>query len=402
MVRDAFQKVKKNQGSAGVDKVSIADFEQKLDKHLYKIWNRLTSGSYMPPPVREAEMPKKDGTMRKLGIPTVADRVAQQVVKSYLEPRLELVFHTSSYGYRPKRSAHQAIEAVRKNVRGHSWVLDMDIKSFFDEVDHGLLMKAVTKHVEEPWARMYVKRWLEMPIEDKKGRLHQKQGKGTPQGGVISPLLANLFLHYVLDKWLDKHYPQIAFVRYADDVIMHCRTEGEANALYEAAKARMQACKLRVHEGKTKIVYCQDYRREKKARPQKFDFLGFSFQPRPMRSKRPGGGWFLGYDCAISISSKKKIVATLRAFKFHKWSTATIEELAKVLNPKIGGWVNYFDKFGKNELSRVFRVFHNRLVRWVLNRYKSLKGSIKRAYRYLRQLRDAKPLFYHWKKGYNL
>ncbi len=400
MVWEAYRKVKSNKGSAGVDGVSLAEFEQSLEKHLYKIWNRLTSGSYFPPAVREAEISKRDGRIRKLGIPTVSDRIAQQVVKGYLEPRLEEIFHDSSYGYRPKRSAHHAIEAVRTNVRKYAWVIDMDIRGFFDEMDHELLMKAVEKHAEEKWVRMYIRRWLEMPVEDMEGRLHPKEGKGTPQGGVISPLLANLFLHYALDMWLDKNCPQTAFARYADDVIVHCHSEREAQYLLGRIKERLGQCKLELHAGKTKIVYCQDYRRPKLNKPKKFDFLGFSFQPRPMRSKRPEGGYFLGYDCAISISSKKRIVAELRALKFHKWSSATIEVLAKTINPKLAGWVNYFGKFGKNELMRVFRIFHIRLVRWVLNRYKSLNGSIKSAYRYLKQLRDAYPIFYHWKKGF--
>lgn len=400
MVWKAYQKVKSNRGSAGVDQVSLKEFQEDLDKNLYKIWNRLSSGSYFPPPVREVEIPKKDGRKRKLGIPTVCDRIGQQVVKNYLEPRLEKVFHDNSYGYRPLKSAHQAIEAVRKNVRNYAWVLDMDIKSFFDEVDHALLMKALDRHVEEKWVKMYVKRWLEMPVQEKTGHLRRKEGRGTPQGGVISPLLANLFLHYVLDQWLKIHYPGISFVRYADDVIIHCRTEAEAKYILEVVKSRLQACNLRLHEGKTKIVYCQDYRREKKHYRKKFDFLGFSFQPRSMKSKRDEGGMFLGYDCAVSTESKKKILAEIRATRFHRWSTATMEDLAYLLNPKLRGWVNYYGKYGRDALSRVFRVFHNRLVKWVLNRYKSLKGSIKRAYAYLKQVQKGNPIFYHWKKGF--
>jgi len=400
MVWEAYAKVRSNKGSGGVDKVSMSEFDMQLYKHLYKVWNRLTSGSYFPPPVREVEISKKDGGVRKLGIPTIADRVAQQVVKSYLEARLEAIFDESSYGYRPKRSAHQAIEEVRNNVRKYAWVIDMDIKGFFDEMDHELLMRAVEKHAEERWVRMYVKRWLEMPVMDRKGQLHEKEGKGTPQGGVISPLLANLFLHYALDKWLRKHHPHISFVRYADDVIIHCHSEREAQDMLEVIKRRLKQCKLEVHEKKTKIVYCQDYKRARMNKPKKFDFLGFSFRPRSFRSKQKGGRFFLGYDCAISIGSRKRILSELRGLKFHRWSTVTIEDLAKQLNPKLSGWVNYFGKFGKYEFARVLRKFHRRLVRWALNRYKSLKGSIKSAYKYLRQLRDSYPIFYHWRKGF--
>ena len=400
MVWKAYRKVKSNRGSAGVDRVSMSAFDKDLDHQLYKIWNRLSSGSYFPPPVREVEIPKKDGRTRKLGIPTVGDRIAQQVIKSYIEPVLEAVFHESSYGYRPLRSAHHALKAVRENVRGYAWVVDMDIKSFFDEVDHELLLSGLERHVEEGWVKLYVRRWLESPVEERSGRLRKRPGRGTPQGGVISPLLANLFLHYALDQWMSAKHPGVPFVRYADDVIVHCNSESESRAILESIRGRLEACKLRLHEGKTQLVYCQDYRREKKHYKKKFDFLGFSFQPRPYKSQR-GGGMFLGYGCAISASSKKRILSEIRGTNFHRCSTSTIEDVSQMLNPKLSGWVNYFGEFGKQELQRVFRKFHQRLVKWLLKRYKSLKGSIKRGYAYLKQLqRGNSGLFYHWKKGY--
>ena len=240
MVWNAYKKVKRNGGSAGIDKIGLEDFQNELSKHLYKIWNRLSSGSYFPPAVKEVSIPKGDGRERKLGIPTVSDRIAQEVIKNYLEPRLERVFSENSYGYRPLKSAHQAVEAVRENVRNYAWVVDMDIKSFFDEVDHELIMKALDCHVEERWVKVYIKRWLEAPVEEKTGERKMKAGRGTPQGGVISPLLANLFLHYVLDKWLEKYHPSVRFVRYADDIILHCQTEGEAEIILEAVKERLK------------------------------------------------------------------------------------------------------------------------------------------------------------------
>lgn len=399
MVLKAYWKVKENRGSTGVDKVSLEEFHNDLTKNVYKIWNRLTSGSYFPPSVREVAIPKKDGSERKLGIPTVSDRIAQQVIKNYLEPRLEVEFHENSYGYRPLKSAHQAVEEVQKNVRNYAWVLDMDIKSFFDEVDHELMMKALDKHVEEKWLKMYVIRWLKATVETKTGELIHREGKGTPQGGVISPLLANLYLHYVLDKWLEKNHKGIRFVRYADDVIIHCRSEEETKTILESVKIRLGACGLRLHEQKTKIVYCQDYRREKKDFPKKFDFLGFSFQPVSKKSHR--GGMFLGYNCVISTSSKKRIVQELKQAKIHRWSGQTIEEIASYLSPKIRGWVNYYGKFCRNDLQRVFRVLHFRLMKWVLNKYKVFGRSIRKSYTYLIQLHTHRPeLFYHWKKGY--
>ena len=241
MVWEAYKKVKANKGSAGVDSVSMEDFDADRSKHLYKLWNRMASGSYFPPPVKEVEITKKDGGIRKLGIPTISDRVGQMVVKEYIEPRMEKIFSPNSYGYRPKKNAHQAIESVRKNCRKIDWVIDLDIKGFFDNIDHNKLMQAVEKHVSENWVRLYIKRWLKMPVLTKSGELVEKQGKGTPQGGVISPLLANLFLHYALDKWLDKTDKAVKYARYADDAILHCYSKAHAERTLNAVKARKSA-----------------------------------------------------------------------------------------------------------------------------------------------------------------
>lgn len=311
MVKAAYRKVRKNQGSAGVDKESLEAFRENELDNLYKLWNRMSSGSYFPKPVRSVAIPKAGGKKRELGIPTVNDRIAQQVVKDYLEPRLETEFMAESYGYRPLKSAHDAVEAVRVHVRDYMWVLDLDIKSFFDEVDHELLMKAVERHVPEKWVQLYIRRWLESPVQHGDGTLVAKAGRGTPQGGVISPLLANLFLHYVLDKWLSKHYPLLAFVRYADDVVVHCRTEAEAHEVLQSIRTRLSEGKLRLNEDKTKIVYCQDYRRSKrKDYAKKFDFLGFTFKPQSIESKQ--GGRFLGYGCSISQQSETRIMQSWR------------------------------------------------------------------------------------------
>ena len=399
MVWLAYKKVKSNQGSAGVDKVSLIQYQEDLLNNLYKLWNRLSSGSYFPPSVREVLIPKQNGKKRKLGIPTVEDRIAQQVMKSYLEPRLEIVFQSNSYGYRPMKSAHQAVEAVRKNVRNYGWVLDMDIKSFFDEVDHGLLMKGLSCHVEEKWVKMYVKRWLEAPVRESDGHLRTKEGKGTPQGGVISPLLANLYLHYTLDEWLRRHYKQVPFVRYADDVILHCSSEAEAKAVLSSIRTRLQECGLRLNEDKTQIVYCQDYRRQKKDYRKKFDFLGFRFQPRSIRSEN--GGMFLGFGCAISPVARKRIAMKWRELKFHKWTTTTLVQIANEVNPILRGIIHYYGRFGRWELEKVFRVLHFRLAKWVLNKYKRFGRSYAKAYGWLHKVRKDFPnLFYHWAIGY--
>ena len=228
MVWESYKKVRKNKGAAGIDDETITMYEERLEDNLYILWNRMSSGSYFPPPVLEVEIPKSDGRKRKLGIPTVNDRVAQQIIKSYLEPRFEAQFSQQSYGYRPLKSAHHAVEQVRKNIRIYHWVIDMDISSFFDKMSHELLMKAIDRHVEEKWVKMYITRWLTAPIEDRKGDRCLRNGEGTPQGGVISPLLANLFLHYAFDRWLEKTYPKLSFVRYADDIIVHCNNQTEA------------------------------------------------------------------------------------------------------------------------------------------------------------------------------
>lgn len=396
MVKAAYRKVKSNQGVAGVDNVGLEEFQADLLNNLYKLWNRLSSGSYFPKPVREVSIPKANGSKRKLGIPVVSDRIAQEVVKAYLEPRLEAEFHNNSYGYRPLKSAHDAIDAVRENVRNYAWVIDIDIKSFFDEVDHELLMKAIDCHVEEKWVKMYIKRWLEVPSQAQDGTLIAKEGKGTPQGGVISPLLSNLYLHYTLDKWLEKHYPQIAFVRYADDVIVHCNNENEAKQILEAISQRLQECKLRLNEEKTKLVYCQDYRRkEKKAYKKKFDFLGFTFKPHSTASKQ--GGMFLGFDCAISQIAQTRIVSDWKKSNFHRQSALTIQEIAAEVNPQMIGIIRYYGKYKKWALQKLIRRFHFRLAKWVLNKYKRFRGSYNKAYKWLAEIKRSYPsMFYHW------
>lgn len=398
MVKAAYRKVKSNHGAAGIDKESLEMFQADLLNNLYVLWNRLSSGSYFLQPLRSVSIPKSDGKQRRLGIPTVSDRIAQQVIKSYVEPRLEAQFDKNSYGYRPLKSAHQAIAAVQENVRQYAWVLDMDIKSFFDEVDHELLLKALDRHVPEKWVKLYIRRWLETPIMQGDGTLIPKQGKGTPQGGVISPLLANLFLHYVLDKWITKHYPGVAFVRYADDVIVHCPTEAKAKELLEAIRSRLAECKLGLNEAKTKLVYCQDYRRvKKKSFGKKFDFLGFTFKPCSVVSKRVGNSMFLGYGCAISQSAQTRIVQGWAKQNWHRRSTLTIQEIAAQVNPQMTGIIRYYGKFGMWALNRLMWHFEFRLVKWVLNKYRKFKNSQTKAYQWIKELKRNYPtMFYYW------
>ena len=397
----AYKKVRFNDGSAGVDQLSMDEFDANRSKHLYKLWNRMASGSYFPPPVKEVEIPKKDGKLRRLGIPTISDRVAQMVVKDYLAPRFEKVFSPHSYGYRPNKNAHQALESVRMNCRKLDWVIDLDIKGYFDNIDHGKLLLAIEKHVGERWCVMYIKRWLQMPVQRKSGELIQKQGKGTPQGGVISPLLANLFLHYAMDKWLEQAHPAVSYVRYADDAILHCRSKQQADYVLRDLRQRMLDCGLELHPEKTKIVYCKDYRRQGKYPRVKFDFLGYSFQPRTTKSKKTGN-LFLGFDCAISISSKKRIAERMKEMDIEHLTHKSIVGVAQHLDPYIRGWVNYYGKFRIWEMNPIFQLLRRRIVKWARKRYKRYKTSINRAYNWLKRIKEQFPgLFYHWRLGFS-
>ena len=401
MVWEAYKKVKSNRGSAGVDQQTLADFDKVRSKELYKIWNRLASGSYFPPAIRRVSIPKGRGKLRPLGIPTVSDRIAQQVIKSYLEPRLEAEFLEVSYGYRPGKSAHSAMRKVQENVRKYSWVIDLDIAEFFENMSHELLMKALERHVSEKWILMYVGRWLEAPIEHPDGKQIKPSGRGTPQGGVISPLLSNLFMHYCLDKWLLLAQPEVKMVRYADDVIIHCKTLEQATRLLQLVKQRLKDCGLSAHPEKTKIVYCKKPGRNLKGYPVQFDFLGFSF--RPIRIKLKNGGSFLRFDCIMSRKAKVGITKQLREMNFHNKSQRTIQDIAALLNPNIRGWLNYYGKISRRSLGPVCYYLHHRLIKWVLNKYKRFRASKAKAVNWLRKVYNAQPnLFYHWYAGYKM
>lgn len=398
MVWAAYQKVKTKGKAYGVDHVSMKDFEMKLSGNLYKIWNRLASGTYFPPAVREIEIPKKDGKMRKLGIPTIGDRIAQTVVKDYMESSIDKLFHENSYGYRPMKSAYQALTKARINVKQYDWVIDMDIKGFFDNISHDLLLKALDKVVDEKWVKMYCKRWLEMPVQKLDGTIVSKEGQGTPQGGVISPLLANLFLHYAFDMWITRKHPSICFERYADDIIVHCHTQQEAEAILLQIAERMKQCQLELHPVKTKIVYCRDYKRKESHKQVQFDFLGFSFQPRPTKDYQTGIIYNM-FDLSISRGSQKRIVEEINRFKIQMWSESTIEQIADTLYSKLQGWINYYGKFRKWLFLNVFRRLSFRLVQWAQHKYK-LSG-IKKSYQWLENFQREHPaLFAHWRYGY--
>lgn len=389
MVWQAYKEVSNNKGSGGIDKMSLADLETNKSKELYKLWNRLTSGSYFPLPVKQVSIPKKGGGERYLGIPTVLDRVAQQVVKQHLEKIVEPKFHDSSYGYRPKRNAHQAVEQANRNTYNHDFAIDLDIKGFFDSIDHDLLMKAVGHYCQEKWVLMYIERWLKAGVMQQDGR-QKATLRGTPQGGVISPLLANIFLHVVFDNWMAKYHPEKPFERYADDIVVHCKTEKQALYMRRQIQKRMQDCKLQVHPEKTKIVNVRGYAEKKY--PKGYDFLGFTI--RPSSYKHPNRAEVKTIPSIfVSKQSKKSILEKFSAMQIHK-RRKTLEEVAEDLNPVIRGMMNYYHKFRKSDMRAVWRQLNARLLKWV----KWEKGLYKKAsIRYLKTKYKENPnLFLHW------
>jgi group II intron reverse transcriptase/maturase len=371
LVWEAYQRVKANRGAAGVDGESLAMFEKDLRGNLYKVWNRMSSGSYFPPPVRLVEIDKDNGGKRPLGIPTVADRVAQTVVKRVLEPQLEPRFHPDSYGYRPGRSALDAVGVARTRCWQADWVIDLDIKGFFDSLDHRLVERAVAHHTDNPWVRLYIARWLRAPVQKSDGTLEQRT-RGTPQGGVVSPLLANLFLHYAFDCWMQRSYPEVRFERYADDAIVHCRSEQQAREVLAAIRDRFAQCALELHPVKTRIVYCKDDDRPGEYEHIKFDFLGYTFQPR--RAKNRWGKYFVSFLPAISTKAATAIRKTIREWRLASTrNNQRLEDLACVINPVVRGWINYYGRYYRSRCVQVLRHLNEALAAWARRKYKRLR-----------------------------
>ena len=394
---EAFQRVKANKGAAGIDDESLEAFEANLKNNLYKIWNRMSSGSYFPPPVKAVEIPKKSGGKRTLGVPTVADRVAQMVAKIYFEPTVEPYFHPDSYGYRPGKSAVDALAVTRKRCWKYDWVLEIDIKGLFDNIDHQLLMKAVRKHTDNLWVILYIQRWLRAPFQMPDGTVKERT-RGTPQGGVISPVLANLFLHYAFDIWMDRNHPDKPFARYADDGVAHCRSMKGAEELHENLRKRFAECKLELHPTKTRIVYCKDDDRTGNYPVTRFDFLGYTFRAR--RSKSRYGKFFINFTPAVSNKAKKAMQKTIRGWRMHLKPDKTIEDLSRMFNPIIRGWINYYGRFYKSELYAVLRHMDRALIRWVRRKYKKLSRHQRRATYWLGRIARREPkLFAHWQMG---
>jgi group II intron reverse transcriptase/maturase len=370
----AYLHVKENRGAAGIDKESIEDFDKDYKKNLYKIWNRLSSGSYFPPPVKQVQIPKKDGKgMRNLSVPTIADRIAQTVIKFYLEPKLEPIFHADSYGYRPNKSAIEAVAVTKQRCWNYNWLVEFDIKKAFDSIDRELLLKAVRKHVSEKWIVMYIERWLSAPIITSNEELIIPT-LGVPQGSVIGPVLMNLFMHYAFDYWMSTEHPNCPFARYADDGVVHCRTKCQAEKMLTKLAQRFNTCKLEIHPEKSKVVLCKDTKRFWSYENTQFTFLGFTFKPRHAVN---GNAHFTGFMPAVSNSALKAMRQRIRASKLHRRTDLSIQDIAMWWNPIIKGWWNYYGSFYPSEMRQITHYFHKKIMQWIRRKYTNLKGRKK-------------------------
>lgn len=394
-VWEAYQQVKANRGAAGIDDETIAMFEQNLSKNLYKLWNRMSSGSYFPPPVKQVEIPKAKGGTRKLGIPTVSDRIAQTVVKQIIEPTLDPMFHPDSYGYRPGRSAKQAIAVTRKRCWEYDWVVEFDIKAAFDQIEHVLLMKAVRSHIKEDWILLYIERWLTAPFETTEGTRVPRE-RGTPQGGVVSPILMNLFMHYAFDVWMKRNYPLCPFARYADDAVVHCSSKEQAEHVMQAIAARLAECGLTMHPEKSRIVYCQDSNRTEVFPHVQFTFLGFTFRPRKAMSKQHRV--FTSFLPGVSADAVKRMRKVVRGWRIPRQTPATLAELAEQYNSAIRGWWEYYGSFYQTAMREPFRYIDHKLEQWARRKYKTLSRHKRRSLEWLAKVKKHDPgLFAHWR-----
>lgn len=396
LVKVAFERVKANRGTYGIDEQSIADFEENLKDNLYKIWNRMSSGTYFPKPVKAVAIPKKNGGARTLGIPTVEDRVAQMVAKMYFEPKVEKIFYEDSYGYRPNKSAIQAIGVLRERCWRKDWVIDFDIKGLFDNIRHDYLIEMVKRHTDEKWVILYVERWLKTPFKMQDGTIMERTA-GTPQGGVISPVLANLFMHYVFDDYMSKEFPNINWVRYADDGCLNCVSLKQAKYMIKVLDKRFELFGLELNLSKTKIVYCKDDDRKGSYENISFDFLGYTFKPRGAKNKY--GKYFTSFLPGMSGKAQKTIRKEVRSWKLQIKVDKTLEDISRMFNSKIQGWINYYTHYYKSEIYDTLKYINRCLTKWVRSKYKK-KNSRRKAVNWLTGIAKREPkLFAQWKFG---
>lgn len=398
LVMKAYKLVKANAGAGGVDQQNLEDFEKNREDNLYKIWNRLSSGSYLPPAVKAVAIPKKSGGKRILGVPTIGDRIAQTVVRLCFEPLVEPLFLPDSYGYRPNKSALEAIGITRKRCWRYDWVLEFDIKGLFDNISHELLMKAVKKHTNCKWVILYIERWLKAPIQMPDGSLKQRD-RGTPQGGVISPILSNLFMHYVFDVWMKRKYPHRPWCRYADDGLVHLKTEKEAQEMLKALKKRFEECELEMHPEKTRIVYCKDGQRGSNYPNKSFDFLGYTFSPRACKN-RTRNTTFVNFTPAVSKTALNAIRTKIRRDNVRNRTDLSLEEVAKWYNPILQGWLNYYGSYYRSGMYPIWRHFNKTLIAWAVRKYKTFRQRKIKASMFLEGISKQRPkLFVHWRNG---
>jgi RNA-directed DNA polymerase len=358
----------------------------------------MSSGTHFPPPVKAVAIPKKSGGERILGVPTVSDRVAQMVVKMALEPVLEPVFLPNSYGYRPEKSALDAVAVTRERCWKYDWVLEFDIKALFDNIEHGLLLKALDKHMDCKWVRLYIERWLTAPLQRADGT-RVRRTRGTPQGGVVSPLLANLFLHYTFDVWMTRTYPKAPWRRYADDGLVHCKSVKEAQEIKLALEARFAACGLQMHPAKTKIVYCKDANRAGTHDHTKFSFLGYEFRGRYIKNQKTGQ-LFTGFTAAVSPTALTAMRQKARRLNYRNRTNLSLQDIASTLNPLLRGWIAYYGRFQPSALGPLYRHINRSLVAWTMRKYKRFRNSKRRAGAFLKEVsRKCPHLFAHWKSG---
>lgn len=394
LIWEAYKRVKANKGAAGVDRQSLEQFEENVTDNLYKIWNRMSSGSYMASPVKQVNIPKKNGGVRRLGVPTVSDRIAQMAVKLYIEPEIDSNFHHDSYGYRPNKSARQAVEITKRRCWRYNWMVEFDIKGAFDHIDHDLLMKAVKHHVKSEWVLLYIERWLKADVFTVEQKREARE-RGIPQGGVISPLLMNLFMHYAFDHWISEKYPACPFARYADDAVIHCANQTQAESLLLALEARLRQCHLQLHPDKTNIVYCKDSNRRQHYPTTQFTFLGFTFRPRLAVNKQ--GEKFTSFQPAVSNEALKSMRTKIQSWHLSTKTQETLESLSRTYNAVLRGWFEYYGYFYKTQMRKLVDYLNQRLARWARRKYKRLARHKRKSAQWLNRVSKNRPdLFAHW------